>query len=63
MDYNFPLIINDNYYKNISIALIIFSYLYFKKWADREYTIENCILLSKGINEFVVFHCIVHVWF
>ena len=25
--------------------------------------VENCILLSKGINEFVVFLCIVHVWF
>ena len=25
--------------------------------------VENCILLPKGINEFVVFLCIVHVWF
>jgi hypothetical protein len=25
--------------------------------------VENCMLLSKGINEFVVFLCIVHVWF
>ena len=24
--------------------------------------VENCILLSKGIDEFVVFLCIVHVW-
>ena len=25
--------------------------------------VENCILLPKGINEFIVFLCIVHVWF
>jgi hypothetical protein len=25
--------------------------------------VENCILLPKGINKFVVFLCIVHVWF
>ena len=25
--------------------------------------VENCILLPKGINEFVVFLCIAHVWF
>ena len=25
--------------------------------------VENCILLPKGINEFVVFLCIVYVWF
>ena len=25
--------------------------------------VENCILLPKGIDEFVVFLCIVHVWF
>ena len=25
--------------------------------------VDNCILLPKGINEFVVFLCIVHVWF
>jgi hypothetical protein len=25
--------------------------------------VENCILLPKGLNEFVVFLCIVHVWF
>ena len=25
--------------------------------------VENCILLPKGRNEFVVFLCIVHVWF
>ena len=25
--------------------------------------VENCILLPKGINECVVFLCIVHVWF
>jgi hypothetical protein len=25
--------------------------------------VENCILLPKGINEYVVFLCIVHVWF
>jgi uncharacterized protein YihD (DUF1040 family) len=25
--------------------------------------VENCILLPKGMNEFVVFLCIVHVWF
>jgi len=25
--------------------------------------VENCILLPKGINEFVVFLRIVHVWF
>ena len=25
--------------------------------------VENCILLPKGINAFVVFLCIVHVWF
>jgi hypothetical protein len=25
--------------------------------------VENCILLPKGIDEFVVFLCIEHVWF
>ena len=25
--------------------------------------VENCILLHKGINEFVVFLCIAHAWF
>ena len=25
--------------------------------------VENCILLPKGLYEFVVFLCIVHVWF
>jgi hypothetical protein len=25
--------------------------------------VGNCILLPKGLNEFVVFLCIVHVWF
>ena len=25
--------------------------------------VENCILLPKGINEFVVFLCIVYLWF
>jgi hypothetical protein len=25
--------------------------------------VENCVLLPKGIDEFVVFLCIVHVWF